>query len=128
MTSWASPVNDSIRSEACVGHVRPRITQGPLVGSSRATIQTWTAAKYADNTLAQGDVKFYAAPDERAVVWLRPALGPAEETDAEYPIVLSTGRVLEHWHTGTMTMKAEETPSGIPALFRLRSIQRMPAR
>jgi formate dehydrogenase alpha subunit len=29
----------------------------------------------------------------------------AEPTDAEYPLVLSTGRVLYHFHTGTMTRK-----------------------
>ena len=28
---------------------------------------------------------------------------PAEEPDAEYPLVLTTGRQLEHWHTGAMT-------------------------
>src|SRR4030081_2261235 len=27
---------------------------------------------------------------------------PDELPDAEYPMVLSTGRVLEHWHTGSM--------------------------
>jgi len=32
---------------------------------------------------------------------------PAEETDAEYPFILSTGRVLSHFHTGTMTRKGE---------------------
>ncbi|MCC5810482.1 MAG: formate dehydrogenase subunit alpha [Ectothiorhodospiraceae bacterium] len=32
---------------------------------------------------------------------------PAEEQpDAEYPLILSTGRVLEHWHTGTMTRRS----------------------
>ena len=31
---------------------------------------------------------------------------PAEMPDAEYPFVLSTGRQLEHWHTGTMTRRA----------------------
>jgi formate dehydrogenase major subunit len=31
---------------------------------------------------------------------------PAEEPDAEYPFVLSTGRQLEHWHTGSMTRRA----------------------
>ena len=30
----------------------------------------------------------------------------AERTDAEYPYVLTTGRVLEHWHTGAMTRHA----------------------
>jgi formate dehydrogenase major subunit len=30
----------------------------------------------------------------------------AEQTDAEYPLVLITGRELEHWHTGAMTRRA----------------------
>ena len=31
---------------------------------------------------------------------------PDELPDMEYPMVLSTGRVLEHWHTGSMTRRA----------------------
>ncbi|KQU54609.1 formate dehydrogenase [Bosea sp. Leaf344] len=31
---------------------------------------------------------------------------PDELPDAEFPMVLSTGRVLEHWHTGSMTRRA----------------------
>ena len=31
---------------------------------------------------------------------------PDEIPDADYPFVLSTGRVLEHWHTGSMTRRA----------------------
>ena len=31
---------------------------------------------------------------------------PDEVPDGEYPMVLSTGRVLEHWHTGSMTRRA----------------------
>jgi formate dehydrogenase major subunit len=31
---------------------------------------------------------------------------PDELPDAQYPMVLSTGRVLEHWHTGAMTRRA----------------------
>jgi formate dehydrogenase major subunit len=32
---------------------------------------------------------------------------PDEIPDMEYPMVLSTGRVLEHWHTGAMTRRAD---------------------
>jgi formate dehydrogenase major subunit len=32
---------------------------------------------------------------------------PDELPDAEYPMVLSTGRVLEHWHTGSMTRRSQ---------------------
>jgi formate dehydrogenase major subunit len=33
-------------------------------------------------------------------------LPPAELPDADYPLILSTGRQLEHWHTGAMTRRA----------------------
>jgi formate dehydrogenase major subunit len=32
---------------------------------------------------------------------------PDEVPDDEFPMVLSTGRVLEHWHTGSMTRRAD---------------------
>ena len=32
-------------------------------------------------------------------------IAPAELPDAEYPLTLTTGRVLQHYHTGTMTRK-----------------------
>lgn len=31
---------------------------------------------------------------------------PAERPDADYPFVLITGRMLEHWHTGSMTRRS----------------------
>ncbi len=31
---------------------------------------------------------------------------PAEETDADYPFILSTGRILFHWHGGTMSRRS----------------------
>ncbi len=33
-------------------------------------------------------------------------IAPAEVPDDEFPMILSTGRVLEHWHTGSMTRRA----------------------
>jgi formate dehydrogenase major subunit len=33
-------------------------------------------------------------------------LPPDEMPDADFPLVLTTGRVLEHWHTGAMTRRA----------------------
>ena len=34
-------------------------------------------------------------------------IAPDEMPDADYPMVLSTGRQLEHWHTGAMTRRSE---------------------
>jgi formate dehydrogenase major subunit len=48
----------------------------------------------------------FPTPDGR--VHLVPArlVGADERPDAEYPLVLITGRQLEHWHTGSMTRRA----------------------
>ncbi len=72
---------------------------------------------FADGTLKSGDIKIYTGPNNRAIVWLRPAKGPAEPVDKDFPFILSTGRVLEHWHTATMTMKASELRRAQPEAF-----------
>jgi len=45
-------------------------------------------------------------------VALRP---PAEQPDADYPLVLLTGRQLEHWHTGSMTRRSQVLDALEPA-------------
>jgi formate dehydrogenase major subunit/formate dehydrogenase alpha subunit len=42
---------------------------------------------------------------------------PAELPDEEYPLYLTTGRVLYHYHTGTMTMKSEGLNELAPDCF-----------
>jgi formate dehydrogenase major subunit len=37
--------------------------------------------------------------------------------DQEYPLVLNTGRVLEHWHTGTMTRRSQALDAISPGPF-----------
>lgn len=55
-------------------------------------------------------VVFYGDKDKegRANVWARPYEPPPEVPDQEYPFWLCTGRVLEHWHTGTMTRRIKQ--------------------
>jgi len=48
----------------------------------------------------------FPRPEGRAKFTPASYIPPAEEPDAEYPFVLSTGRLLEHWHTGSMTRRA----------------------
>jgi len=43
--------------------------------------------------------------------------GPVEKIDSEYPMSLTTGRILYHYHTGTMTMKSEGLNERAPACF-----------
>jgi len=42
---------------------------------------------------------------------------PAEQVDDEYPLYLTTGRVLYHYHTGTMTMKTDGLNEQSPGCF-----------
>jgi formate dehydrogenase major subunit len=48
----------------------------------------------------------FATPTKRGKLVPAAYTPPGEPTDAEYPMVLTTGRQLEHWHTGAMTRRA----------------------
>jgi len=67
------------------------------------------------------DAKIYFYMDEknegRANIFLRPYKPAAEEPDKEYPFFLTTGRVIEMWHTGTMTMRIPETARAHPHAY-----------
>ena len=48
-----------------------------------------------------------------AIDWI----APAETVDDDYPLYMTTGRVLYHYHTGTMTMKSEGLNDRSPECF-----------
>ncbi|MBC7004701.1 nitrate reductase catalytic subunit NapA [Photobacterium sp. BZF1] len=58
--------------------------------------------------------EFYGKPDGRAVIFALPYEPPAESPDEEYDLWLSTGRVLEHWHSGSMTRRVPELHKSYP--------------
>lgn len=58
--------------------------------------------------------EFYGFPDGKAVIWALPYQPAAEEPDDEFDLWLSTGRVLEHWHSGSMTMRVPELYKAVP--------------
>ena len=60
---------------------------------------------------------FYGKPDHRAWIWLRPYEPAAESPDKEYPFWLNTGRVLEHWHTGSMTRRVPILHKAVPESY-----------
>ncbi len=70
--------------------------------------------------LLQGDLR---GPDKsrgkkalknKAKIFARPYMDPPEMPDSEYDTWLCTGRVLEHWHSGTMTMRVPELFRAVP--------------
>lgn len=48
----------------------------------------------------------FPRPEGRARFTPASVIAPDDPPDAEYPMVLTTGRQLEHWHTGSMTRRA----------------------
>lgn len=63
---------------------------------------------------AGSDFEFYGHKDGKAVIFALPYEPPAESPDADYPLWLSTGRVLEHWHSGSMTQRVPELYKAVP--------------
>ncbi len=59
---------------------------------------------------AQGKYKL----TNKAKIFFRPYMDPPEMPDKNFPLWLSTGRVLEHWHSGTMTMRVPELYRAVP--------------
>ena len=55
--------------------------------------------------------------ENRGVIWIRPYQPPPEMPDEEYPFWLCTGRVLEHWHTGSMTRRVRQLHQAMPRSY-----------
>ena len=72
----------------------------------------------ATDPAASGDTyDFYGKPDRRAWIWFRPYEPAPEVPDADYPFWLSTGRVVEHWHTGSMTRRIPVLHQAVPHAY-----------
>ncbi len=75
----------------------------------------WRFREGYDPYVKKGEVvKFYGKPDGKAWIFALPYAPAAEMPDAEYDLWLSTGRVLEHWHTGSMTRRVPELYRAMP--------------
>ena len=75
----------------------------------------WRFREGYDPYVKKGEgVRFYGFPDGKAIIYALPYQKAAEEPDAEFDLWLCTGRVLEHWHTGTMTRRVPELYRAMP--------------
>ena len=75
----------------------------------------WRFREGYDSYVPKGEgVRFYGYPDGKAIVYALPYQPAAEQPDNEYDLWLCTGRVLEHWHTGSMTRRVPELYKAVP--------------
>jgi nitrate reductase NapA len=69
--------------------------------------------------LPGGDLDQVTNPEKtslahKAKIFFRPYAAPPEQPDKHYDLWFATGRVLEHWHTGTMTRRVPELHRAVP--------------
>ena len=75
----------------------------------------WRFREGYDPYVKKGEgIKFYGHKDGKAVIFALPYQPAAEVPDKEYDLWLCTGRVLEHWHTGSMTRRVAELHRAVP--------------
>ena len=103
-------------------YVKSRGLRWPVVkqedGSWRET--RFRFSEFDDPYVTKGaEIEFYhsTTKDNRAQIWWRPYEAPPESPDAEYPLWLCTGRVIEHWHTGTMTRRVPQLRDAMPQAY-----------
>ncbi|MDR2035298.1 MAG: molybdopterin-dependent oxidoreductase [Coriobacteriales bacterium] len=73
-------------------------------------------AQYGEAGLA-GNVSFYKSAKGKPSAVFRPYEPPAFEPNEEYPFWFCTGRLLEHWHSGSMTQRIPELQRALPEML-----------
>jgi nitrate reductase NapA len=69
--------------------------------------------------LPTGDLDTVTDPEKtslagKAKIFFRPYAAPAESPDSDYDLWLATGRVIEHWHSGSMTRRVPQLHQAMP--------------
>jgi nitrate reductase NapA len=103
-------------------YVKARGLRWPVVeqddGSWRETKFRFSA--FDDPFVTEGqEFDFYhsSTHDGRAQIWFHEYAPPPEQPDQDYPMWLCTGRVLEHWHSGTMTRRLAPLNRAMPTAY-----------
>ena len=124
--NWHEPMFEEYRSFG-LGHGKDlasyqqlKATRGMIwpVVNGKETPYRYTAGSDPYVKKASG-AHFYKAVGygEKAAFFLRPYHPPAESPDGEYPFWLCTGRVLEHWHSGSMTRRITQLHQAVPNAY-----------
>ncbi len=112
-------------TEECFEEIK-RVTRGRPNDYSGATYARIEANKGLQWPIpdenSTGTPRLYAdgrfnTPDGRAVLWAVDPIELPELPDEEYPFNLNSGRVQEHYHTGTKTRKVPELNHLVPTAY-----------
>ncbi len=86
----------------------------PFVGGKETK---WRYNASYDPACERPQYDFYGKPDRKAWLIMRPYEAAPEMPDKDYPFLLSTGRVVEHWHSGSMTRRIPVLHQAVPEAF-----------
>lgn len=109
-TDPASALPDIAELRGQAGVQWPRVT-------GRSTRWRYNTAHDPAADGSRGGFDFYGHQDHRAWIWLRPHDRPAESPDSSYGFWLTTGAVLEHWDTGTLTQRIPTLHRALPQAY-----------
>ncbi len=102
-------------------YVKARGLRWPVVEQADGTWREtrFRFSKFDDPYATKAEVQFYhsVTKDDRALIWFHPWEPPPESPDQDFPLWLCTGRVLEHWHTGTITMRIPQLNRAMPQAY-----------
>ncbi len=102
-------------------YVKARGLRWPVVQQKDGTWREtkFRFSKFDDPYATKAEIQFYhsVTKDDKALVWFHPYEPPPEVPDTGYPFWLCTGRVIEHWHTGSMTMRIPQLRNSMPQAY-----------
>lgn len=102
-------------------YVKTRGLRWPVVKQDGVWRETqFRFAEFDDPYVEKGKgIQFYHSTtgDHRAQIWFAPYTPPPETPDKDFPLWLCTGRVIEHWHTGSMTMRIPQLRRAMPSTY-----------
>ncbi|MCH2175712.1 MAG: molybdopterin-dependent oxidoreductase [Lentisphaeria bacterium] len=118
---------EEIWAEYCQFHNSPKHAMAPYeVLKARPGVRwpfwngketRWRYNSADDPAAKKEGFDFYGKPEGRAWIWARPYEPPPENPDQDYPFWLNTGRVIEHWHSGSMTRRIPVLHQAVPEAY-----------
>lgn len=124
--NWHQPMYEEYRSftlgtaKDLASYDQLRSTRGMIWPVVNGKETRWRYAAGHDAAVKKTTgVHFYKAKGygEKAAFFFRPYHPPAEVPDKDYPFWLCTGRILEHWHTGSMTRRVKQLHQAAPQSY-----------
>lgn len=123
--TWPCPSTDFDNRGSAKRYISKEYAQKTAGATTRnyATGYVTLYDQHMEEKQLKGEVNYYGGHPfhkgsaGKAIVRVMGAKTDFEMPDAEYPFVLNTGRTVEHWHTGTMTMRVPRLKTISPAAY-----------